>query len=92
MSKYQGIVLSNYGRWRLLCIISANLSMETVLKLAVQCSRRKKMYDIGGEKLYFSFIKLLLIRYFKDFVLLIPQVILFGIEQICHEVLEISFY
>lgn len=44
------------------------------------------MYDIGGEKLYFSFIKLLLIRYFKNFVLLIPQVILFGIEQICHEV------
>lgn len=37
----------------------------------------------------FSFIKLLLIRYFKDFALLIPQVILFEIELICHEVSEI---
>lgn len=64
MSKYQAIALSNCGRWRFLCVISANLSTETVLKLAVQCSRRKKKFDIGGRKNVLFIYKIIINKIF----------------------------
>lgn len=54
MSKYPRIALGNYGRWRLLCVISANLSIETVLKLAVQCSRKKKRMILVERRCTFN--------------------------------------
>lgn len=75
----------NHGRWRLLCVTQGYSVNGNSVEITYTVLQKRKAYDIGVEKMHLSFIKLLLIRYFKDFALLMPQVILFEKVLICLE-------